>query len=302
MTGGRLLGGSSAINGLLAIRGLPGDYDEWASLGLPGWDWASVEPYFRRLETDLDFDAEGHGRSGPMTVHRQAGALERPVMKAVAQACLRRDMPFVSDVNTDFRDGYFISPISADATGRMSTNRAYLTAEVRARPNLAIVTGASCTRLLFDGRQVSGVEAAIGDSPKRFSAPAVFLCAGAYHTPALLQRSGVGDADRLRALGMPVVADRPGVGANLRNHPFIPLGMVLEREKRRHEFGLLRRSAADVEPRCFRALRRLSLLLGPGGLARVRKPRRHHQHRAPQALFGGHGHHPLAGPGRLSVG
>ncbi len=230
MSGGRMLGGSSAINGLLAIRGLPSDYDDWAALGLPGWDWASVEPYFRVLETDLDFDGAGHGLAGPLTVHRQAGALTRPVMQAVAQACRQRDLPFVSDVNTDFRDGYFISPISADAQGRMSTNRAYLTAEVRARPNLAIVTGAACTRLLFDGRAVSGVELTIGDKLQRVSAPAVFLCAGAYHTPALMQRSGVGPSGHLRDLGISVIEDKPGVGANLRNHPFIPLGMVLERK------------------------------------------------------------------------
>ena len=218
---GRVMGGSTSIMGMVALRGLPADYDDWARLGLDDWSWEQVLPHFRRIETDLDFPVEGHGDAGPITVRRHPVQDWPPFCRAVAQALA--PAPVVADMNTDFRDGVGSLPISATHRHRVSSAIAWLDAATRARPNLRILTGHTLQSIAMDGTRATGVvlvpTAHPGAPALRLGAREVLLCAGALQSPALLMRAGIGDAAVLAERGIRAVAHRPGVGANLQNHP-----------------------------------------------------------------------------------
>lgn len=226
----RVLGGGSSVMGMMAVRGLPADYDGW---GVPGWSWSELLPYFRRLETDRDFHGPLHGDDGPVTIRRHEVDEWPPFCRAVGAAAARRGWELVQDMNGEFGDGYCRIPISATLAGRVSSASAYLDASTRRRPNLAIEAETVVERLLFEGDRCVGatVVTKAGRREQR-RARHVVLAAGAIHTPVLLQRSGVGPAHLLRRLGVTPVLEHDGVGANLQNHPVVYLATHLRRPAR----------------------------------------------------------------------
>lgn len=242
----RVIGGGSTVMGMVALRGTPDDYDEWARLGAAGWAWKDVLPYFRNLESDLDFGGELHGRDGPIPVRRAKREDWTPVAREAHAFAQMRQMPLVDDMNADFRDGYCALPMSNTTARRGSTAICYLDATVRARKNLTIATDAVVSNLLFDGGRATGVVADVDGEQREFHAREVILCAGTIHTPAILMRAGIGPASDLRALGIDVRADLPGVGCNLQNHPVLFIGAHL-RPAARQQVAL-----RTLQVSCFR--------------------------------------------------
>jgi 5-(hydroxymethyl)furfural/furfural oxidase len=232
---GRIMGGGSSVMGQIALRGTPADYDEWAELGAAGWGWNEVLPYFRKLETDADFHGDLHGDSGPIPIRRIPREQWPPLSRAVEQYAREGQTSHIADMNGDFRDGIGSLPMSNTPVRRGSTAMSYLDASVRARKNLTIMTGATVTGFLFDGRRVSGVSAIADGASRDFHGAEIVLCAGAIHSPAFLLRAGIGPAAELRALGMDVVADVRGVGRNLQNHPLLFLAAHLSRGARQQK-------------------------------------------------------------------
>jgi 5-(hydroxymethyl)furfural/furfural oxidase len=228
----RIMGGGTSVMGMVALRGTPDDYAEWEQLGATGWGWNDVLPYFRKLENDFDFDGELHGKDGPIPVRRVPKENWPPLSKALEGFASERQYPLVVDMNTDYRDGYANVPISNWPNKRASAAICYLTAEVRARPNLTIMTGATVTGLKFDGRRATGVHVTIGGERREFAGREIFVSLGAIHSPALLMRCGIGPAMNLRDHGIEVRADMPGVGANLCNHSLLFMGLHLSPEAR----------------------------------------------------------------------
>ena len=220
----RILGGGSSINGLGANRGSPADYDEWAALGATGWGWSDVLPYFRRAERDLDFAGDLHGADGPLPVRRVPRGDYAGFAHATEAALLARGYPMGDDQNGEWQDGAYPIALNLDEHGaRAGTATAYLTAAVRRRPNLQIRTGAQVERVTIrDGQAVS---AQVDGQPVH--ARLFIVSAGALHSPALLMRSGIGPGPALQAMGIPVHAARPGVGANLHEHPSIGVSAFL---------------------------------------------------------------------------
>jgi 5-(hydroxymethyl)furfural/furfural oxidase len=228
----RVLGGGSSINGQLANRGAPTDYDEWQARGAAGWGWQQVLPYFRKIERDVDCDGPLHGGDGRIPVRRVPRALWCPHALAVADALELAGYPYLADQNGVFRDGYFAPTISNLDERRVSAAIGYLDAPVRARANLTISTDTQITSLLFDGTTCIGVAATVAGRAAAFHARQVILSTGAIHTPAHLLRAGIGPGGDLRALGIPVLADVPGVGQGLMDHPSIALGSFIRRRAR----------------------------------------------------------------------
>ena len=215
----RLVGGGSAVNGMHAQRGESSDYDEWRQLGVVGWGWDDVLPYFNRVETDLDFSGPLHGATGPIKIKRQGPEKWSALSLAVARTFEARGLKHIADVNTAGGDG--ISPVPLSATKeRSSASAGYLTREVRARKNLAIISDTQVKRLVFEGNKVSGIELT-DPAGKAIRGRNVIVSAGCLHSPAILQRSGVGPGELLASAGIPVIAAREGVGRRLHNHPLI---------------------------------------------------------------------------------
>jgi 5-(hydroxymethyl)furfural/furfural oxidase len=219
-TQARLLGGGSSINGLGANRGAPADYDEWEAAGAAGWNWRAALPYFRKLERDLELAGELHGSDGPITVRRLPEAAWGGFARAAVAALTRRGVAWREDQNGAWQDGAFATALALDERwNRVSAATAYLTAAVRARPNLHLRTDTMTRRLVLDGRRVAGVTLAGAGGEETIAAREVIVSAGALNTPLLLLRSGIGPADGLRAVGVAPLIDRGGVGANLMEHP-----------------------------------------------------------------------------------
>lgn len=230
---GRIMGGCSSINGMVAFRGDPLDYDEWRDNGLPDWSWENVLPFFKRVETDQDFRGADHGESGPIPVRRLKKEDWPPFTRAVGEALLSKGTDYVADMNADFRDGVGAVPLSNLQTNRVSAAMGYLNAEVRQRPNLHILARTTVKKLLWEGRTVTGVSASSKNGPDRpIHGRRVILAAGALGSPALLLRNGIGPADELRKLDIDVIADRRGVGRNLQNHAGLYVATILRPEGR----------------------------------------------------------------------
>lgn len=217
----RIMGGGSSVMGMIALRGIPDDFDEWERLGAAGWSWNNVLPYFRKLETDVDFHNELHGDKGPIPIRRTPPEQWPPLSRAIDRFAREQQIPHVSDMNGDFRDGHGSLPMSNTPIRRGSTAMSYLDATVRSRKNLTIMTNATVSGLLFEGRRVRGISVAVGGENRDFRTDEVVLCAGGIHSPAMLLRNGIGPADELQPLGIDVVADLRGVGRNLQNHPLL---------------------------------------------------------------------------------
>jgi 5-(hydroxymethyl)furfural/furfural oxidase len=228
----RVLGGGSSINGQMANRGAPTDYDEWVARGATGWGWNDVLPYFRKLERDLDFDGPLHGKDGRIPIRRIPREHWCPHAVAAAAAFAQAGSKFLPDQNGVFEDGHFPVTISNREERRASAAFGYLDRATRARPNLTISTETTVRALLFDGPACVGVRARVGGREREFRGREVVLCTGAIHTPAHLLRAGIGPAGDLRALGIAVRANLPGVGARLMDHPSIGLASFIRRPAR----------------------------------------------------------------------
>jgi choline dehydrogenase len=216
---GKLLGGSSSINGMIFQRGNPLDYQRWAAEpGMAAWDHAHCLPYFRRMETCLAAAADDpwRGHAGPLVLER--GPASSPLFRAFFEAVQQAGYQLTDDVNGYRQEGFAAFDRNLHRGRRLSASRAYLHPAL-GRPNLEVTTHALVTRVLFEGGRAAGVEYLRGrGSPRQVRAGEVLLCGGAINSPQTLQLSGVGDADELKALGIDVVADLPGVGENLQDH------------------------------------------------------------------------------------
>lgn len=231
-TQARLLGGGSSVMGMWALRGLPDDYDGWERSGCAGWSYSDVLPYFRKLEKDLDYQGPEHGHDGPIPVNR-IEMRDWPLLdRTIAEGLRARGLTVHADINSTFKPGMYPIPKSTDRVRRVSSATAYLSAEVRRRPNLSILTDATVKRITFTGREVSGVELVAKGEARTIVSRHVVVAAGAIHTPNLLLRSGVGCAGTLASLGIDPVVDLPGVGRNLQNHCFVNFGLAVRRHAR----------------------------------------------------------------------
>ena len=214
---GKVLGGSSSINGMIFQRGNPMDFQRWAAdKGMETWDYAHCLPYFKRMENCLAGPDEWRGGHGPLELER--GPVKNPLFHAFFDAVQQAGYPLTTDVNGYRQEGFAAFDRNLRRGRRLSAAGAYLH-PVEDRANLTIRTRCLVTRVLFDGTRAVGVEYSHGSSaPTRVEADHVILCGGAINSPQLLQLSGVGNADELKALGIAPVVDLPGVGENLQDH------------------------------------------------------------------------------------
>ncbi|WP_428675472.1 GMC family oxidoreductase [Reyranella sp.] len=231
----RVLGGGSSINGQMANRGAPTDYAEWANRGAEGWEWDKVLPYFKKVERDLDFSNEWHGKDGRIPVRRIPVEHWTKHATAVGEACKLAGMKFLPDQNGEFVDGYFPVTHSNASEQRVSAAMGYLDTETRKRPNLTISTNTQVKSLLFEGTQCVGVKAMIDGKEVEFRGREVILSSGAIHSPAHLLRAGIGPVGHLRDMGIPVVSALEGVGQRLMDHPSISLSSFVRRGARMNE-------------------------------------------------------------------
>jgi len=213
---GKVLGGSSSINGTVYVRGQREDYDDWRAAGNAGWGYADVLPYFRRAEDNQRWSNEYHGIGGPLCVSDASDA--HPLCEAFLAAADACGYPRNPDCNGATQAGFGYNQVTQRRGRRCSTAVGYLK-PARSRSNLSVATNAHATRVLVSGRRATGVEYLQGGTKQAACARAeVILAGGAFGSPQLMQLSGLGPAAHLQALGIPVVADMPGVGANLQDH------------------------------------------------------------------------------------
>ncbi len=214
---GKVLGGSSSINGMIFQRGNPLDYQRWASdPGMQDWDYAHCLPYFKRMEACLAGGDDFRGAAGPLVLER--GPATSPLFTAFFAAVQEAGYPLTDDVNGFRQEGFAAFDRNIHRGRRLSAARAYLH-PVMGRPNLGVVCRAFVTKILFDGNRAVGVEFTHGRGPvRRVRAGEIILCGGAINSPQLLQLSGVGSATDLTPLGVDMIHDLPGVGANLQDH------------------------------------------------------------------------------------
>jgi choline dehydrogenase len=218
---GRVVGGSSAVNTCIALRGQPADYDEWAARGLSEWRWDLCLPAFKRIEHDLDFgdDLRWHGAAGPLPIRRHPPSELVPWQAAFLEACGEVGFPACDDSNDPTKAGAGPHAMNKIAGRRISAAEAYLGPAVRARPNLSIVAHALVRRVRIRRGRVQAVEVERFGRVRELACDRVVLSAGAIATPGILLRSGIGPRAELERLGAPVVHDAPGVGARLLDHP-----------------------------------------------------------------------------------
>ena len=213
---GKVLGGSSSINGMIFQRGNPLDYERWAAdKGMETWDYAHCLPYFKRMETCLAGADEWRGGTGPLVLER--GPSQNPLLDSFFEATEQAGFPRTTDVNGYRQEGFARFDRNVHRGRRLSAARAYLH-PVMKRPNLTVTTRAMVSKVLFDGTTATGVEYSVRGKRKVAHAKEIVLCGGAFNTPQLLQLSGVGDSDALTRLGIPVVHHLPAVGEHMQDH------------------------------------------------------------------------------------
>lgn len=207
---GRGLGGSSSVNGMIAIRALPDDYDRWASYGCPGWSYEEMLPYLRRMESDADFgDRPHHGADGPIPVQRLRREAWGPADHALAEAALHLGHPWCDDHNGPTGTGVSPYGINSRDGARVTANDGYLE-PARQRPNLRIVGDATVDQVIVEGGRAVGVRVRVADTWTQVRAARVVLCAGAVNSPSILLRSGIGPGGRVASLP---------VGEGMQEHP-----------------------------------------------------------------------------------
>ena len=214
---GKVLGGSGSINGMIWQRGNPLDYERWSKdPGMQDWDYAHCLPYFKKMENCIaDPSNPFRGNSGPLELER--GPTRSPLFEAFFRATEEAGYPRTDDVNGYKQEGFAAFDRNVRRGRRLSSARAYLH-PVMKRKNLSVKTRAMVTKVIFEGKRATGVEVIIKGKRQVISAREVILCGGAINTPQILQLSGIGNAKELAAMGIPVIADLPGVGENLQDH------------------------------------------------------------------------------------
>lgn len=220
---GRVLGGTSCLNAMQYIRGHHSDYDAWAAAGNPGWSYPEVLAHFIELEDHETGASPHHGAGGPLHVGTLRGKDPNPTSAAFVAACLELGYPANDDLNGATLEGAGFGPVSIKDRVRQDTWTCFL-APVTGRAGLTVRTGAFVTRLIVEGDRVTGV--GLADGERILAGREVIVCAGAIDSPRLLLQSGIGPADELRAVGVDVLHDLPGVGRNLHDH--VLLGVVYE--------------------------------------------------------------------------
>ncbi|MFI6870964.1 GMC family oxidoreductase [Nocardia sp. NPDC050406] len=215
---GKMLGGSSNMNAMMWVRGFAADYDEWATHGGPGWSFQQVLPYFRRIER---MEGAAEPGAGPLHISRQRSP--RPLTRDFLQAATEAGYP-VEDANIDQPQGFSETMVTQKRGARWGTTDAYLRPALQRHRALDVLTDAQVTRVLFEDKRAIGVEYRRGGQLRRLHARReVILSGGAINTPQLLMLSGIGDAEQLSALGIPVLHHSPEVGRNLRDHLVAPI-------------------------------------------------------------------------------
>jgi len=215
---GKMPGGSSSVNGMIYVRGDPREYDAWAEAGCDGWSYDECLPYFKRLESSAHGDEKYRGKDGPITVTNLRDGNRDELSDAFVAACEQAGIPLVDDYNGESYEGVNYLQLSTRKGQRCSTARGYLE-PAKSRANLNMQIEAYVTQILFEGRTATGVEYVQGGQTKTARARReVVLSAGPIKTPHILELSGIGQAERLKKLNIPVVLDAPGVGENLRDH------------------------------------------------------------------------------------
>ncbi|MGE5511453.1 MAG: GMC family oxidoreductase [Bacteroidota bacterium] len=213
---GRVLGGSSSINGMLFVRGNAADYDSWAQMGCRGWTYEECLPHFKSIERYAPGDDRFRGKSGPLLIEDYRTIL--PLTHRFVEAAQQAGFPFTRDLSGEQMEGVGYSQMSRNGRLRGSTARTFL-AEARARPNLKVETNAIATRLLFEGKRCTGVAFRQNGQDREIKAAReVIVSGGTINSPHLLQISGIGPAAHLKSIGVDVVHDLPGVGSNLSDH------------------------------------------------------------------------------------
>jgi choline dehydrogenase len=220
---GKVVGGSSAVNTAIALRGVPEDYDGWAALGNDDWSWEAVLPYFRRLEHDVDFAGQYHGNDGPIPIRRHREDELAPVQLAFLRAMRALGYPETADNNAPDSTGLGFHPMNKLDGTRMSVATCYVE-PASGRGNLEVRGNCVTSRLILDGNRASAVEVISDQGREVIEAGRIVLSAGAIASPTILMRSGIGPEAHLREHGIDVVLDLPGVGENLDDHPM--LGVV----------------------------------------------------------------------------
>ncbi len=219
---GKVLGGSSSINGLFYTRGQPQDFDRWEELGNEGWSYDDISPYFKRLEHSELGDPKIRGKSGPLYISNLRDV--HPLSQIFVEAAYECGIPRYEDYNTSQNSGVSLVQVTEKNGRRHSAAAAYLS-PVRSRSNLTVITRAHCTSLLIEDDVCRGVEFQTGGTLNTVEARReVLLCAGAIGSPKLLMLSGIGPAEDLRKIGIPVKNNLPGVGKNLQEHPNLQVG------------------------------------------------------------------------------
>jgi choline dehydrogenase len=216
---GKIIGGGSAINGMMYVRGHRSDYDHWASLGNEGWSYDELLPYFRSIESSEVGDEHSRGFDGPLSVSRVP--IKNPLNDAFIQAAQEAGVPYNPDLNGDSQEGVGICQASQKRGWRHSTARAFLAPAMK-RSNLTVQLGAQVEKILLEGDRAVGVEYQLqGRRQSTRAARGVIICAGAIASPQLLMLSGIGSASQLQEHGIHSVVDLPGVGQNLQEHPVV---------------------------------------------------------------------------------
>lgn len=221
---GKVSGGSSAINGALAMRGIPDDFEEWVKEGNDAWSWDQVRDYFKKIESDQDMQGCDDGKQGPIPIERVRTENFVPVQRSFYEICQGMGYRDVDHKHAD-ASGVGGVPRNVRNNQRVSTAMAYLL-PAKGRANLTIFSKALVSHILFDKGRATGIEAFINGRFKRISAKRITLSAGAFHSPAILHRSGIGPDAELKKYDIPVVLDLPGVGQNLIDHPMVGVWLV----------------------------------------------------------------------------
>ena len=219
---GRVTGGSTAINGQIFLRGMPEDYDDWASLGNTEWDFNKLLPYFRKLETDLDFSDDFHGTEGPILVRRYKEEEWVPITKAFKDSVISAGYSVSEDANNPDATGLSPTPLNNTKGIRWSTSLGYLS-ESRDRLNLTIKADSVVQKIIFEGKKAVGVEVKSNDEIFELCCENLILSGGAIASPQILMISGIGPSEQLENLGIKLIHELPGVGRNLRDHPLLPI-------------------------------------------------------------------------------
>jgi choline dehydrogenase-like flavoprotein len=228
---GKVIGGSSTINGTYFVRGRPEDFDGWAAMGHDLWSYEQVLPFFRKCESDRDFAGEYHSQDGPIPIRRPGPEELREVSRAFVDACLETGYVAEPDKNAPGPGGVGPTPRNVANGFRINTAAAYLT-PARSRPNLTVLGDSLVRRVLFEGKRAIGVEVEHHGQAASYAAGEVVLCAGGIKSPHILMLSGIGPAEELHRHGIAVVHDSPGVGRHVKDHPSLPVNFVVRDEDR----------------------------------------------------------------------